>query len=117
LLVTKPQKLKRTAYVDTSVLMKEYTEAKDLEQNIKHSLKKRRPKKLKDSNKLLIFKSSANTVRAQQQKECKATILCAASIIAANKKKWNRNGHISKRVKFIKAYGKKKRIFLYLRYG
>jgi outer membrane protein len=30
----------KTAYVDTSVLMKEYTEAKD-QQNIKHSLKKK----------------------------------------------------------------------------
>jgi outer membrane protein len=28
----------KTAYVDTSVLMKEYTEAKDLEENIKHNL-------------------------------------------------------------------------------
>jgi outer membrane protein len=35
LLVTKPQKLNKTAYVDTSVLMKEYTEAKDLEAKYK----------------------------------------------------------------------------------
>jgi outer membrane protein len=43
LLVTKPEvKEVKTAYVDTSVLMKEYTEAKDLEANIKHSLKKRK---------------------------------------------------------------------------
>jgi Skp family chaperone for outer membrane proteins len=34
-------------------------------------------------------------------------ILCAA-VIAAKNRKWNRNGHISKWVKFIKAYGKKK---------
>jgi outer membrane protein len=33
LLVTKPEvKEVKTAYVDTSVLMKEYTEAKDLEE-------------------------------------------------------------------------------------
>jgi outer membrane protein len=31
----------KTAYVDTSVLMKEYTEGKILKQNIKHSLKKK----------------------------------------------------------------------------
>jgi outer membrane protein len=35
LLVTKPQKEVKTAYVDTSVLMKEYTEAKDLEAKYK----------------------------------------------------------------------------------
>jgi outer membrane protein len=31
----------KTAYVDTSVLMKEYTEAEILKQNIKHSLKEK----------------------------------------------------------------------------
>jgi outer membrane protein len=41
LLVTAEIKEVKTAYVDTSVLMKEYTEAKILKQNIKHSLKKR----------------------------------------------------------------------------
>jgi hypothetical protein len=46
----------------------------------------------------------------------RATIeLCAASIIAAvATRKWNRNGHISKRgvKKFIKAYGKEKDILI-----
>jgi outer membrane protein len=43
MLVNKTAEVKevKTAYVDTSVLMKEYTEGKILKQNIKHSLKKK----------------------------------------------------------------------------
>ena len=39
----KPAEVKevKTAYVDTSVLMKEYTEAKILKQNIKQNLRKK----------------------------------------------------------------------------
>jgi outer membrane protein len=38
----------KTAYVDTPVLMKEYTEGKILKQNIKHSLKKRKTTRCRD---------------------------------------------------------------------
>jgi outer membrane protein len=72
LLVTKPQKLKvKTAYVDTSVLMKE---RKILKQNIKHSLKKRKTidaeiKRFKQDAANFQSQAQANGQAWAQQKE------------------------------------------------
>jgi outer membrane protein len=68
------------------------------------------------------FQSQAQTVRLGHNKKRtekrEQQLSYATSIIAAVATRMeNRNGHISKRIKkFIKAY-KRKRIFLYLRYG
>jgi hypothetical protein len=93
--------------------MKEYTEAKDLEAKYKaHSLKKRKTTRCRDKR----FKQDAANFQSQAQAngqawhnkkgaelQKRATIeLCATSIIAAvATRKWNRNGHISKRSKKI----------------
>jgi outer membrane protein len=61
----------KTAYVDTSVLMKEY-KAKDLEQNIKHSLKKKGRQldaESKDSNKMLLIQKAQANGQLGKQKE------------------------------------------------
>jgi outer membrane protein len=61
----------KTVYVDTSVLMKEYTEGKILKQNIKHSLKKGRQldAEIKRFKTLLIFKvKRKQTVRLGHNK-------------------------------------------------
>jgi outer membrane protein len=99
----------KTAYVDTSVLMKEYTEAKDLEAKYKaQSEEKGRQldaeiKRFKQDAANFQSQAQANGQAWAQQKGAelkkRATIeLCATSIIAAvATRKWNRNGHISKR--------------------
>jgi outer membrane protein len=64
LLVTKQQKLKKLKLLTLilKLLMKEYTEAKDLEENIKHNLVKRKTTRADNR-----FKQDASNFQAQAQ--------------------------------------------------
>jgi outer membrane protein len=108
----------KTAYVDTSELMKEYTEAKDLEAKYKAKAEEkgkqleaeinRFKKKLQLSSTSTSKRSSLGTAKVLNYKK-ETTIRHTSVISGTASRERKRNGFIRQRSqKFIKAYGKEK---------